>query len=46
MLRDKLKEKMEDPAISVSIIKASPGPLKRKPTSEERIKREQIRIIR
>jgi len=35
MLRDKLKEKMEDPAISVSIIKASPGPLKRKPSSEE-----------
>jgi len=35
MLRDKLKEKMEGPAISVSIIKASPGPLKRKPSSEE-----------
>ena len=35
MLRDKLKEKMEEPAISVSIIKASPGPLKRKPTAKE-----------
>jgi len=35
MLKDKLKEKMEGPAISVSIIKASPGPLKRKPSSEE-----------
>ena len=34
-LRDKLKEKIKDPEISVTIIKASPGPLKRKPTAEE-----------
>jgi len=35
LLRDKLKEKLKEPAISVSIIKASPGPLKRKPTAKE-----------
>ena len=34
-LRDKLKEKIKDPEISVTIIKASPGPLKRKPTAKE-----------
>ena len=34
-LREKLKEKIKDPEISVTIIKASPGPLKRKPSSEE-----------
>ena len=34
-LRDKLKEKIKDPKISVTIIKASPGPLKRKPTAKE-----------
>ena len=34
-LRDKLKEKIKDPEISVTIIKASPGPLKRKPTARE-----------
>jgi len=42
-LRDKLKEKLKDPKISVTIIKASPGPLKRKPTDEERVKNEQLR---
>ena len=35
LLRDKLKEKLKEPKVSVSIIKASPGPLKRKPSSEE-----------
>jgi len=34
-LREKLKEKIKDPEISVTIIKASPGPLKRKPTAKE-----------
>ena len=34
-LRDKLKEKIKDPEITVTIIKASPGPLKRKPTAKE-----------
>ena len=34
-LRDKLKEKIKDPEITVTIIKASPGPLKRKPTAIE-----------
>jgi len=43
LLRDKLKEKLKKPKVSVTIIKASPGPLKRKPTDEERVKNEQLR---
>ena len=35
LLRDKLKEKLKKPKVSVTIIKASPGPLKRKPTAKE-----------
>ena len=42
-LKNELKEKLKEPKVSVTIIKASPGPLKRKPTDEERVKNEQLR---
>ena len=42
-LKNELKEKLKEPKVSVTIIKASPGPLKRKPTGEERVKNEQLR---
>ena len=37
------KEKGKGTEVTVKIIKASPGPLKRKPTDEERVKNEQLR---
>ena len=43
LLKEKLKEKLKEPKVSVTIIKASPGPLKRRATDEERVKNEQLR---
>ena len=34
-LKNEIKEKLKGPKVSVTIIKASPGPLKRKPTAKE-----------